>query len=281
MLGHKLVQQLKKDFDVWATVRGKFAEIEKYGFFRPQNIFENVDVNNAETLENVFKKVQPQVVINAAGIIKQLPISKDIVKTLSVNSIFPHRLREMAEAVNARLITIGTDCVFSGTKGNYNEREIPDALDLYGQSKHFGELDGENSLTLRTSIIGRELTTVNSLVEWFLSNRGKQVKGFINALYSGFTTNYLAEILTEVIIKHRNLSGLYHVSSEVIDKYSLLQLLKKSYKIDIEIEPFEDFYIDRSLNSAKFRNITGWQPPTWEKMIWQMADDPTPYHLWK
>lgn len=281
MLGHKLVQVWKDKFDVWATVRGNFENYKKYKIFDKPKTLENVDVRNPKTVEVIVEKIRPDVIINAVGIIKQINDSKNIVKLLNINSIFPHQLEEIAEKYDARLICISTDCVFNGKKGNYTEDDVSDAEDLYGKSKYLGEVIRENCLTLRTSIIGRELRTAHSLVEWFLSSKGKEVKGFVNAIYSGFPTIYLAEILENIIINFRNLSGLYHVSSQSINKFELLQLIKEAYKIDIEMERFEDFYIDRSLDSSKFRKATGFEPPDWKKMIQMMADDPTPYDDWK
>lgn len=277
MLGHKLVQQFQEKFDVWTTFRGKSERYEKFGIFEKNKVFENINVEEIDSIENVVKTVKPDVIINAVGIIKQLPSSKNTVKTLQVNSIFPHQLADIAGEHNSRLITISTDCVYNGKKGNYSEGDVPNATDLYGKSKNLGEVDKENCLTLRTSIIGRELETSHSLVEWFLSNEGKKVNGFVNAIYTGFPTIVLADILEDLIINHRQLEGIYHVSSEPINKYDLLKLLKKAYNLSIEIEPYEDFQIDSSLNSDKFRKETGFSPMNWEKMIEKMAADQTVY----
>ncbi len=273
MLGHKLVQTLSLDFDVWTTVRGESKTFDRFKIFDKAQIYESIDAENIEKIETIIDTIKPQVVINAVGIIKQLPESKDIVQTLTINSIFPHRLAEITKKYNARLITFSTDCVFSGKKGNYKEEDLADAADLYGKSKNLGEVVSDNCLTLRTSIIGRELFSAHSLVEWFLSNRGKRVRGYTNAVFSGFPTIIISEIIADLIVNHKNLEGLYHLSSEPINKFDLLNLLKKQYKIDIEIEPYENFYIDRSLDSTKFRAATGFQPIGWGKMLQTMADD--------
>lgn len=281
MLGHKLVQQFRDKFDVWATVRGNSNEYARYGFLPSENTIGHVDVEHPRDVHKVLEIVKPDVVINAVGIIKQLPSSKNVIKTLEINSIFPNRLAEFQREFDYRLICISTDCVFSGEKGNYTEEDAPDAYDLYGKSKNLGEINGENCLTLRTSIIGRELGTAHSLVDWFLSNRGQTVKGFVNAIYSGFPTVVFADIIASLITDHPKISGLYHLSSEPINKFDLLQLVKEYFRVDIGIERFEDFRIDRSLDSVKFRNKTGFYPPSWEKMIERMAADPTPYSKWK
>lgn len=281
MLGHKLVQTLNDRFDLWTTIRGDFHNYEKYKIFERRRTIFDLDVSDTKLLEREVEKIKPDVIINAVGIIKQIKDSKDVIKTLNVNSIFPHKLADIAEKYDSRLICISTDCVFNGEKGNYTEEEPPDAYDLYGKSKNLGEVVGENCLTLRTSIIGRELQTSNSLVEWFLSNKDKKVRGFANAIFSGFPTVFMAEILYDLIVNFKKLSGLYHVSSEPINKFDLLKLIKEAYNIDIEIERFEDFKIDRSLNSTKFRKETGFNPPDWKKLLEMMANDPTHYDIWK
>jgi dTDP-4-dehydrorhamnose reductase len=281
MLGHKLFQIWKQRFNVFATLRGDWNSYQRFRIFDKERIFENIEAENFDKIRETVKNLKPEVIVNAVGIIKQLDSSKNVIKTLTINSIFPHRLSELAEEFNARLICISTDCVFSGEKGNYKEEDIPDAFDLYGKSKNLGEVTNGNCLTIRTSIIGRELETSHSLVEWFLSNAGKKIKGYKTAIFSGFPTSVLAEILADVITKHKDLNGLYHVSSEPINKFDLLELIKKAYQIPVEIEPSDEVKIDRSLDSAKFRNATGFEPKSWEEMIDIMANDPTPYAEWR
>lgn len=281
MLGHKLVQIFKEKFDVWTTIKSDFNKYKKFGILDKKKTIENLIVEDLKSVEKVINKIRPDVIINAVGIIKQIQTSQDVVKTLTINSIFPHNLAIIAEKNQARLINISTDCVFNGKKGNYEETDLSDAVDLYGKSKNLGEVEGKNCLTLRTSIIGRELKTSHSLVEWFLSNQGKKVRGFINAVYSGFPTIVFADILADLLVNHKNLDGIYHLSSQPINKFELLKLIKFAYKADIEIEPFAEFKIDRSLDSTKLRRKIGFEPISWKKMIEVMANDPTPYKDWK
>ncbi len=281
MLGHKLVQALQSDFDVWTTTKCDFAQLELYEIFEKAKTLTGIDVASINSLEDAIKNVRPDVVINAIGIIKQLPLSRNVIQTLMINSIFPHRLAELSESFNFKLITISTDCVFDGQKGSYVEDDAPNALDLYGTSKRLGEIDSTNCLTLRTSIIGRELKTSHSLLEWFLSNRGKAVDGYTHAIYSGLPTIVLADIIKRLILSHPEIQGLFHVSSTPINKYQLLELVKTKLNLNIEIRQNSEFKIDRSLNSDRFRKLTGIVPPDWDKMIEQVALDPTPYEEWR
>ncbi|HEX8637350.1 MAG TPA: SDR family oxidoreductase [Pyrinomonadaceae bacterium] len=281
MLGHKAVQILKNKFDVYSTIKTDFQVVERLGIFEKSNTFCNVDVENQEKLKNIIVELKPEYILNAVGIIKQLESSKNVIKTLTINSIFPHRLAEYAAENGAKVITVSTDCVFRGDKGNYKETDVSDATDLYGKSKNLGELYENHCLTLRTSIIGREIGSAHSLVEWFLSNRGGRVKGFTNAIYSGFPTIVFAELIADLIVERPNLYGLYHVASRPINKYELIKSINEKFDANIEIEPFADFYIDRSLNSERFQNETGFAPADWEAMIERMAGDQTPYDEWR
>ena len=277
MLGHKLVQVLSKDFDVWTSIRRSYASVDSFRIFDREKTIDDIDVEDFANLNSVLEKLNPDVVINAVGIIKQLPEASDSARLNRINTELPHELEKMSQAFDYRLICIGTDCVFSGSKGNYSEVDIPDATDIYGRSKLLGEVTNGNCLTIRTSIIGRELATSHSLVEWFLQHRGKSVNGYTNAIYSGFPTIVLANIIARLISDYPSLNGLYHISSDPISKFSLLDLINDVYKTDIEILPVNDVVINRSLDCSRFKSHTGFEPATWKAMIEQMVDDYTPY----
>ena len=277
MLGHKLVQTLDAGFDTWATLRGPLRHYERFGIFDPKKTIEGVDVGDFDSVAAAIGTARPEVIINCVGIIKQLAAASDPIVSLSINSLLPHRLQRLARAAGARLIHVSTDCVFRGDKGMYTEDDLSDAVDLYGRTKFLGETSGPNALTLRTSIIGRELQTQSGLVEWFLSNRGKRVEGFAGAIYTGFTTHALSRVIELVIREHPGLTGTWQVSSEPITKFDLLGLLKDAYGVDVEITRQDEFRLDRSLDSTKFRTLTGFTPPSWREMVDEMVADPTPY----
>ncbi len=277
MLGHKLVQELRPNFDTWATINGPMRGSSSYAHLESEKTIPFVDGLNFTTIEAAIRAVSPDVVVNAIGVIKQLPTSQDVVVTLSLNSILVHKLAHLAENGNFKLITVSTDCVFDGQKGSYTEQDLPNALDLYGTSKRLGEVAGPNCLTLRTSIIGRELTSAHSLIEWFLSQRGGTVRGFTKAIYTGLPTIVFADVIRKVLTNNFDLQGLYNVSSEAINKFDLLSKVNARFKTGIDITPSADFVIDRSLDSTRFRRETGIGIPTWDEMIEMMAQDPTPY----
>lgn len=283
MLGHKLWQVFvfQERFHTWVTVRSGYSAYARYGLFDPEHTLGGIDVFDFDTVMRAVAAVHPDVVVNAIGIIKQLPTAKDPIVSLTVNSLFPHRLAMLCQAAGARLIHISTDCVFAGRKGMYTEGDMPDAEDLYGRSKLLGEVSASHCLTLRTSIIGRELESANGLVEWFLSNQNGRVQGYTHAIYTGFPTLILAQIIADVLERHSDLSGLYHVSSAPINKYDLLCMLRDAYQVAIEVEPFQDVSVDRSLDSRRFRAATGFVSPPWPGMVQTMATDPTPYEEWR
>ncbi len=280
MLGHKLYQIFEEHYDIWGIVRTSYSSYAKYGIYSPKNIIGGIDVLNFESVVMAVADVKPDIVINCIGIIKQLKEAKNPILSLRINSLFPHQMANLCRASGARFFHISTDCVFDGKKGMYTERDPSNATDLYGRTKFLGEINQDGCLTIRTSIIGRELYTTRGLVEWFLSNKGGKVRGFQKAIYTGFTTIALANIIKDIIENHPDLSGLYQISSGPIDKFSLLNMIKDAFGVSVEIEPESQTCIDRSLDSARFREKTGFKPSSWEKMISDMAADKTPYDKW-
>jgi dTDP-4-dehydrorhamnose reductase len=281
MLGHKLVQRFTPHFDTWTTLRGAAGSMARYAFFDDAKGVPGVDVQNFDTVVDAVAHVRPQAIINCVGITKQRPAAKAAIPSLTINALLPHRLHRLAVASDARLIHVSTDCVFSGRTGMYTEDDPSDALDLYGRTKFLGETAGEGALTLRTSIIGRELVAANGLVEWFLGQRGGRVEGYTRAIYTGFTTDVLARLIASILVDHPGLSGTLQVSSEPINKYELLRLIDRAYGTATEIVPSDRVQIDRSLDSSRFRALTGFTPPSWPDMITEMAADPTPYDQWR
>ena len=272
MLGHQLVSALQPEFDTWTTLRGSVGAYEQHALFNPERTLSGLDVLNADALTEAMAKVRPNAVINCIGIIKQLAAARDPLSSVAINSLLPHRLHRLCQATGARLIHFSTDCVFSGRTGNYTEDDPSDALDLYGRSKFLGETAAEGALTIRSSIIGHELGSRSGLLEWFLSQAGRRVNGYRRAIYSGFTTAEMARIVRTVLISHQDLSGTLQVSSERITKYDLLILMRQAYGIDVEIVPDDTVAIDRSLDSTRFRRLTGYVPPSWPQMIAEMAE---------
>lgn len=274
MLGHTLFNQLSKHnrFDVYATVRSLDGLSIWFSTKLMEKIRGNVDADNFNTIIRVIADLKPDVVINCIGIIKQISAAQDPIISISINALFPHRLALACKAADARMIHVSTDCVFDGAKGNYSENDQSNATDLYGRTKFLGEVYYPYCVTLRTSIIGHEMKGKHGLIEWFLAQKGK-VQGFTNAIYSGFPTVEMARIIGEYVIPNPDLKGLYHVSSDPISKYKLLQLVADKYKKQIEVEPFDDLRLDRSLDSTLFRSITGYTPPSWPELVDRMYRD--------
>jgi dTDP-4-dehydrorhamnose reductase len=271
MLGHTLFAALsaQKNREVSATARSREGLSRWFSPALMNRIHPNTDADNFDSVLRVMADVKPAVVVNCVGIVKQLPAAKDPLVSIALNSLFPHRLALACKAVGARMIHISTDCVFSGAKGRYTEKDPSDADDLYGKTKFLGEVAYPHCVTLRTSIIGHELKGKYGLVEWFLSQEGK-VQGYTHAVYSGFPTVEIARIISDYVVPNAGLHGLFQVSSEPITKMELLKLVAKQYARKIELVPCDDFRSDRSLDSSSFRKVTGYVPPAWPALIENM-----------
>jgi len=267
MLGSTIFRDFSKhaDYQTFGTVRSASGRAH----FVPElqdRLITDVHLDSEAGILKAFEHAKPHIVINCVGIIKQLPNASDHLESIAINASLPHRLAKYSSMVGARLIHFSTDCVFSGSEGGYQEDDAPDAYDLYGRTKLLGEVDYENAITLRTSIIGHEISRAKSLVDWFLSQEG-EVGGFRKAIFSGLPTIEVSRVLRENIIPNRTLRGLYHLSVDPINKYDLLNLVAKAYGKEIEINPNDDLVIDRSLNSDRVRTATGFFPQPWPTLI--------------
>lgn len=272
VIGNAMFRKLSEnaDIEVFGTARSEAVKL----LFHPNlasKILTDVDVESQDCLARIFSTVRPDVVINCIGLIKQLLEADDILKALPLNTILPHRLAWLCELAGARLIHFSTDCVFSGAKGEYRESDFADANDLYGRSKLLGEVYYPHTITLRTSIIGHELSSHHGLLGWFLA-QNNQIRGYTNAIFSGIPTVELANIISNFILPRSDLNGLYHVSAAKISKYDLLRLIANIYDKKIEIIQDHKVVIDRSLNSDRFMNATGYIAPPWPELVKRMFE---------
>ncbi|WP_454866419.1 dTDP-4-dehydrorhamnose reductase family protein [Pseudomonas umsongensis] len=272
MLGNAVYRVLSNNLDlsVFGSARGEGAR-KFFSESLAEQIIPGVDVEDQDSLVKAFGAVRPDVVVNCVGLVKQLADANDPLQAVPINTLLPHRLAALCKVAGARLIHISTDCVFSGEKGGYVESDFPDAYDLYGRSKLLGEVDYPHAITLRTSIIGRELTGHRSLVGWFLAQQGA-VQGFKRAIFSGLPTMELARVISEFVLPRPELHGLYHVASKPINKFDLLTLVANVYGKDTKIVPSDKLIIDRSLNADRFREATGYVAPEWPVLVKYMHD---------
>lgn len=284
MLGHKLCQLLPEmGYSVAATVRKSADDYQGYDtVFNQTELIGGIDVLADGALQRALEQANPDVVINCVGVIKQRKEAEDRYLSVGINSWLPHHLAKLCDQTGARLIHLSTDCVFDGQRGSYKEDDASNATDLYGKSKYLGETDSnqKNAVTIRTSIIGRELTDPKqSLIEWFLSQNSNTIKGFTKAIYTGFTTNEMARIIAK-IIETPEIHGLFQVASAPINKYDLLAMLRDKMKLDIQIDEDNDFFCDRSMIMDRFTKETGYEAPSWDDMLTELANDKTPYDKW-
>lgn len=267
MIGSTMLRVMYEKYP--SSVIGTVRDPSIGRFFDPDvgaHLISGVDVEDHDSLVRVLGDVRPDVVINCAGLTKHKPGAEDPLISLPINTLMPHKLSRLCALMGARFIHISTDCVFSGKRGLYTEDDPADAEDVYGKSKLLGEVTYPNSITLRTSTIGRELNSTYGLLDWFLAQK-ESCRGYTKAIFSGLPTVLFARIVRDVVIPNKELSGLFHVSAEPIAKYDLLQLIAGVYGKAIDIIPDDTFCIDRSLDSSRFHAATGYICPGWDEII--------------
>jgi len=268
MIGHRLCHVLSKRMDVWATVREHPSFYKRFELMSGLNLLGNINVQDFVKVQYAIESLLPEVVINAVGIVKQRRESKEAIPSIQVNALFPHKLAHLCGELGIRVIQISTDCVFSGRNGNYSEIDEPDPIDLYGRTKLLGELHAHGTLTLRTSVIGWQLSDSYGLLNWLSLQRGKKIPGYRKAIFSGLTTTAFTTLISDIIEFESQLQGLYHVASIPVSKYDLLIQLQKEFGWDdISISPDDEFVYDRSLDGSTFTSKTNWSAPSWKSMI--------------
>jgi dTDP-4-dehydrorhamnose reductase len=271
MLGHQMFRELGNRHEVRVTLRQALANYSNPSLFNARNAYDNVDVCHFERVRHVMTDFRPDAVVNATGIIKQRSAASQNIPSIEINALFPHKLILLCQETATRLVHMSTDCVFSGRRGNYSESDTPDAEDIYGRSKLLGEVTESPAITLRTSIIGRELSRKTGLLEWFLAQTAP-IKGFRKAIFSGFTTLEMSRIVEHILLHVSPRYGLYHVSSAPINKCDLLLLIRDKLGLNTEIVADNMFECDRSLDSSRFRRDFSYVPPTWDSMITELAN---------
>lgn len=277
MLGHKVVERLATRFEVTGAVRRVDRQIEAFAEMAGARYIGGLDAANPTAAEVLVAESTADVIVNCVGVIKQREATTQREEMVRVNALFPHVLARACATRGTRLIHLSTDCVFSGARGMYSESDRADPIDFYGLSKLLGEPEGPAVLTIRTSMIGRELRGRHSLLEWFLRQKGPQVRGYVNAIFSGLTNIALADEIGRIIVERPSLHGLYHVSAAPIAKYELLTELKSAFAIPVDIVPDEGPKCDRSLQSTPYQEISGFTAPSWSLMVRDLVTDATPY----
>ncbi len=232
---------------IMAEVLDDTGDYEVFGVARQEGKYVDsvLDVTDFKSLENYFQGVKPDYVINCVGAL--VSQSKDDVSTaILLNSYLPNFLSQLGNKLDYKLIHISTDCVFSGKDGHYAEESYRDGDDNYARTKALGEVVNKRDLTIRTSIIGPELKTNGTgLLDWFLKQDGP-INGYTQAYWSGVTTLELAKATVEFI--KQDITGLYQLCpNNKISKFDLLKLFRKVWGKELEITPFDNYMVDKSL----------------------------------
>ena len=269
MIGHKIAQSIQNNYELIGTSRKDIknqdiglnqGKIVKYDFLK-------------HNLESLLKNVSPSVIINCVGITPRRGINESIKNFELLNSKLPHFIDNWTKLNKSKLIHFSTDCVYSGDKGNYYEDSDTDAKDTYGITKAKGEINNNDSLTLRSSMIGRELFNFTELFEWLYSMREKSVEGYSNVIFSGITTVRMGKIINKILKNNLSLSGLFNISSIPISKHELLEKLSNAFDLNVDINENKNIKSNKVLISKKFTEITGINPPHWDELIEEFKMD--------
>ena len=273
LIGSYMFNELSKKFETIGTIRKSKTDHENIKLFKSDNIIDKIDILNLDKLINLFQNLKPDVIVNCIGVTKR-KITENVLDVIKINSIFPHELAKWGSNNSAKIIHFSTDCVFNGLEGNYNEKSNTNAFDIYGKTKALGEIQYKNSLTIRSSFIGRELFDKIELLEWVISNNGKKIKGFKKTMYSGVSALFLSKLIKDIIINHSKINGLYQLSYDTpISKYDLLCLIRDCFKLNLEIIPENNKSHCPTLDSSKLKNKINFDIPSWKDMLTELKNN--------
>ena len=263
MIGHKIAQSLSEDFILTGSTRKNISNSD-IGIKNCNLVTHNFITDITLTL---LDNINPDIIINCVGITIRRGVNNSVENTKKLNSDLPHKLNHWVEINHKKLIHLSSDCVFSGKKGNYSDESKPDATDLYGISKSKGEVIGKNALTIRCSIIGREIYNHTELFEWLYSMKNQKIEGYKNVIYSGVTSTWMGKTINHIIKNNIDLTGIYNISAVPISKYDLLIKLSDAFNLNVDISLNSNIKSNKVLISKKFTEITGINSPNWNDLI--------------
>ena len=261
LIGHQVYNYLKNNSDY------ELSNISYRKKLNEETIL--LDIRDEKKFLDTVENIKPNIIINCIGILIG-GANKDPENAIFINAYMPHRIMRLANNIDAKLIHISTDCVFSGDKKEpYIETDKKDGKDTYAKAKGLGEIINDNHLTLRTSVVGPELKMDGEeLFHWFMQQNGT-INGFTKAIWSGVTTLELAKAIKWSI--ENNITGLYHITNnQSINKYDLLNLFKKYTNKDIVINKVDGKEVDKSFINT--RNEINYTIPGYDKMIKDMIE---------
>jgi len=269
MIGHKIAQVLAFNNEVTGTSRKQISSTD-LGITNATIIYKDFIIDKSL---DFISEIMPDVIINCVGITTRRINESNIDDLSFINSTLPKLINDWSIGNSIKMIHMSTDCVFSGKSGNYLDDDIPDATDSYGLSKANGEINNNKTLTLRSSMVGREIYNHTELFEWLISNKNGKIEGYANVIYSGITTVRMAKIIDFILNKNLNLSGIYNIGSIPISKYDLLIMLINSFDLKIDISKKTQIKSNKVLISKKFTEITGLKTPNWDDLISEFKQD--------
>lgn len=259
MAGHMIVHYLKEQGEV---VEG--LEMRDLSYCKTYVM----DATNFDDLNALIGNGNYDIVINCIGLLNQVA-ENNIDKAILLNSYLPHFLVKVTKDMKTKIIHMSTDCVFSGKRGHYTERDNPDGETYYDKTKALGELNDKKNLTFRNSIIGPDINENGiGLFNWFMKQDG-EINGFEKSLWTGVTTLTLAKAMHKA--SYENLTGLYNlVNNKVTNKYALLILFNKYTCKGLKINKVDGIKHDKSLYGT--RNDFDFIVPSYEEQIKEMIE---------
>ncbi|MEZ8101223.1 dTDP-4-dehydrorhamnose reductase [Vibrio bivalvicida] len=204
-VGQSLVKQLNNEANI------NFLALDK----------KNLDITDKDAVEKVVQEFSPDVIVNTAAYTAVDKAESEPEIADLVNHLGPYNLAAAANKLDATLVHISTDYVFSGeAKKPYDEKDTTAPESVYGKSKLAGEIAIANAcprhVILRTAWVFGEHG--NNFVKTMLRlAKTRDCLGVVDdqlggPTYAGDIAKALVVIAKKVASDEATLFGTYHYS---------------------------------------------------------------------
>lgn len=207
----------------------------------------DIDIEDFTSSKKTLKKVLPEVVINCAAYVRVDDAEEFPDKAFAVNALGARNIALICRDLNAILAHISTDYIFDGLKAQpYTENDIPNPLNVYGNSKLAGEYFVRNTLEKHYIIRSSSLFGIagasgkgGNFVETMIkkAHNNEEIRVVDDMIMSPTRTKDAAYAIRNILIKKLPF-GIYHATnSGSCSWYEFAKAIFKILGINARLSP--------------------------------------------
>lgn len=229
MLGSDLLKKLgETSHDILATGRGE--DRTDISISHSNITYKELDILSLEAVVEATDSFKPQLIIHGAAMTQVDECEQNKTTCYATNVTGTDNLIAAADRVQARLMYISTDFVFSGKDGPYKEGDPTAPVNYYGETKELAEChvmeSGLDWCIIRTILLyGKADPAKRSNFIYWVKNQlesGKQIKVVNDQIR---TPTFIPDLTEGILLAIENhAAGIFHISGEeVMTPYEMAQ----------------------------------------------------------